>query len=76
MIKASATVTIMRYRGTNSITRYYKLQSSTASVPAKPTTNSHPSGWNDFEPSGTFSYSTVSKPSSYEAEKEAYNKAQ
>ena len=76
MIKASATVTITCYRDTNSITRYYKFQYSTASVPSKPTTNSPPSGWNDFEPSGTFSYSTVSKSSSYEAAKEAYNKAQ
>lgn len=94
MIKASATVTITCYRDTKSITRYYKLQSSTASVPSKPTTNP-PSGWNDTEPSyasgststlyfcdlnvfsdGTFSYSTVSKSSSYEAAKEAYNKAQ
>ena len=95
MIKASATVTNTCYRDTNSITRYYKLQSSTASVPSKPTTNPPPSEWNDSEPSytsgstntlyfcdlsvfsdGTFSYSTVSKSSSYEAAKEAYNKAQ
>lgn len=95
MIKASATVTITCYRDTKSITRYYKLQSSTASAPSKPTTNPPPSGWNDTEPSytsestntlyfcdlsafsdGTFSYSTVSKSSSYEAAKEAYNKAQ
>lgn len=95
MIKASATVTITCYRDTNSITRYYKLQSSTASVPSKPNTNPPPSEWNDSEPSytsgstntlyfcdlsvfsdGTFSYSTVSKSSSYEAAKEAYNKAQ
>ena len=53
MIKASATVAIMYYRDTNSITRYYKLQSSTASVPSKPTTNPPPSGWNDSEPSYT-----------------------
>ena len=94
MIKASATVTITCYRDTKSITRYYKLQASTASAPSKPTTNP-PSGWDDSEPSytsestntlyfcdlsafsdGTFSYSTVSKSSSYEAAKEAYNKAQ
>ena len=31
----------------------YKLQSSTASVPSKPTTNPPPSGWNDSEPSYT-----------------------
>ena len=53
MIKASATVAIMYYRDTNSITRYYKLQSSTASVPSTPTTNPPPSGWNDSEPSYT-----------------------
>lgn len=95
MIKASATVTITCYRDTNSITRYYKLQSSTVSVPSKPTTNPPSSEWTDSEPSytsgstntlyfcdlsvfsdGTFSYSTVSKSSSYEAAKEAYNKAQ
>lgn len=93
-VKASATVTISCYRDTLSVTRYYKLQSSTASAPSKPTTNP-PSGWTDSEPSytsgstntlyfcditvfsdGTWSASTVSKSSSYEAAKEAYNKAQ
>lgn len=92
-IKASATVTISCYRDTQSVTRYYKLQSSTIAVPEKPTANP-PSGWTDAEPSytsgstntlyfcdlsvfsdGTWSYSTVSKSSSYEAAKEAYNKA-
>lgn len=94
-IKASATVTLSCYRDTQSITRYYKLHSSTASAPSKPTTNPPPSGWTDAEPSytsgstntlyfcdlsvfsdGTWSYSTVSKSSAYEAAKEAYNKAQ
>lgn len=93
-VKASATVTLSCYRDTQSITRYYKLQSSTASAPSKPTTNPPPSGWTDAEPSytsgstntlyfcdlsvfsdGTWSYSTVSKSSAYEAAKEAYNKA-
>lgn len=93
-VKASATVTLSCYRDTQSITRYYKLHSSTASAPSKPTTNPPPSGWTDAEPSytsgstntlyfcdlsvfsdGTWSYSTVSKSSSYEAAKEAYNKA-
>lgn len=93
-IKASCTVTLSCYRDTQSVTRYYKLQSSTASAPSKPTANP-PSGWTDSEPSytsgstntlyfcdltvfsdGTWSYSTVSKSSSYEAAKEAYNKAQ
>lgn len=92
-IKASCTVTLSCYRDTQSVTRYYKLQSSTASAPTKPTTKP-PSGWSDSEPSytsgstntlyfcdltvfsdGTWSYSTVSKSSSYEAAKEAYNKA-
>lgn len=92
-IKASCTVTLSCYRDTQSVTRYYKLQSSTASAPSKPTTKP-PSGWSDSEPSytsgstntlyfcdltvfsdGTWSYSTVSKSSSYEAAKEAYNKA-
>lgn len=92
-VKASATITLSCYRDTQSVTRYYKLQSSTASTPSKPTTKP-PSGWTDAEPSytsgstntlyfcdlsvfsdGTWSYSTVSKSSSYEAAKEAYNKA-
>lgn len=51
-IKASDTVTITRYRDTKSVTRYYKLQSSTTSVPAKPT-NNPPSGWTDAEPTYT-----------------------
>lgn len=93
-IKASASVTLSSYRDTEAVTRYYKLVSSTASAPSKPTTNP-PSGWDDTEPSytsgstntlyfcdltefsdGTWAYSAVSKSSSYEAAKEAYNKAQ
>lgn len=93
-IKASATITISKYRDTDSVTRYYKLQASTAAAPAKPTTL-EPSGWTTSEPSytngstntlyfcdrskfsdGTFSYSDVSKSSSYEAAKAAWNKAQ
>lgn len=93
-VKASVTITISKYRDVDSITRYYKLQASTASKPAKPTTLT-PSGWNDTEPTytsgstntlyfvdrsvfsdGTFEYSEVSISSSYEAAKEAYNKAQ
>lgn len=94
VVKASVTITISKYRDVDSITRYYKLQASTASKPAKPTTLT-PSGWNDTEPTytsgstntlyfvdrsvfsdGTFEYSEVSISSSYEAAKEAYNKAQ
>ena len=81
-------------RGTQNVTRYYILQSSTAEAPSKPTTNPPPSGWTDTEPTytsgstnslyfcdlivfsdGTWAYSEVSKSSSYEAAKEAYNKA-
>lgn len=93
-VKASCSVTLSCYRDTKSVTRYYKLQSSTSSAPSKPSSNP-PSGWDDAEPSytsgstntlyfcdltvfsdGTWSYSTVSRSSSYEAAKEAYNKAQ
>ena len=93
-VKASITITISCYRDTNTITRYYKLQASTAQTPAKPSTLI-PSGWNDTEPSytsgstntlyfvdryifsdGTFQYTEVSRSTSYEAAKEAYNKAQ
>ena len=92
-IKARASITISRIVDISTVTRYYKLQSSTTIVPSKPTTNP-PSGWTTTEPSyssgstdtlyfvdctvmtnGTFSYSAVSKSSSYEAAKEAYNKA-
>ena len=92
-IKARASITISRIVDISTVTRYYKLQSSTTLVPSKPTTNP-PSGWTTTEPSyssgstdtlyfvdctvmtnGTFSYSEVSKSSSYEAAKEAYNKA-
>ena len=51
-VKASVTITISKYRDVDSITRYYKLQASTASKPAKPTTLT-PSGWNDTEPTYT-----------------------
>lgn len=92
-IKASIAITLSCYRDIQSVTRYYKLQSSTATTPSKPATNP-PSGWDDTEPSytsgstntlyfcdltvfsdGTWSYSNVSKSTSYEAAKEAYNKA-
>lgn len=92
-VKASATVTLSCYRDTLSITRYYRLQSSTLTAPSKPSAKP-PSGWTDTEPSytsgstntlyfcdltvfsdGTWMYSNVSKSSSYEAAKAAYNKA-
>ena len=77
-----------------STTRYYLLQSSTLSPPAKPTAKPPTGSWNDTEPAytsgstnslyftdltvfsdGTWSYSSVSRSSSYEAAKEAYNRA-
>ena len=78
--KASAMVTLSSYRDTKSITRYYKLGSSTPSKPtAKP-----PSGWMTSEPThtsgstaslyfcdlidfsdGTYTYTAVNKSSSY-----------
>ena len=51
-VKASATITISKYRDTDSITRYYKLQASTAAAPAVPTTLT-PSGWSTSEPTYT-----------------------
>lgn len=93
-VKAKASITISHLIDISSVTRYYLLQSSTATVPAKPTTNPPSSSWETTEPSytsgstntlyfvdctvftnGTFKYSEVSKSSSYEAAKEAYNKA-
>lgn len=98
-VKASITITISKYRDCDSITRYYKLQASTAAAPAIPTTL-NPSGWSTAEPTytsgstntlyytdcyifsdGTFQYTDdgngkAVKSSSYEAAKEAYNKAQ
>jgi len=93
-VKAKASITISHLIDISSVTRYYLLQSSTATVPAKPTTNPPSSGWTKTEPSytsgstntlyfvdcteftnGSFKYSEVSKSSSYEAAKEAYNKA-
>ena len=86
-IKARASITISRIVDISTVTRYYKLQSSTTNVPSKPTTNP-PSGWTTTEPSyssgstdtfyfvdctvmtnGTFSFSDVSKSSSYESSK-------
>ena len=58
-VKASVMITITKDRDTNSITRYYLLQASTASKPAKPTTLTPPkistavSGWDDTEPTYT-----------------------
>jgi hypothetical protein len=93
-IKAKAEITIFNVKDVKSVTRYYLLQSSTASAPAKPTANPPGGNWVTTEPSytsgstntlylvdqtilsdGSVSYSDVSKSSSYEAAKAAYNKA-
>ena len=94
-VKASTSITLSAVVDVASVTRYYLLQSSTLSPPAKPTTKPPTGSWNDTEPTytsgstnslyftdltvfsdGTWSYSSVSRSSSYEAAKEAYNKAQ
>ena len=100
-VKASITVTISKYRDCDSITRYFRLQASTAAAPAIPTTlTPSSSDWSTTEPTytsgstntlyytdkyvfsdGTFQYTDdgngkAIKSSSYEAAKEAYNKAQ
>lgn len=93
-VKASASVTLSKTVDVSGVTRYYQLVASTASAPAKPTTNPPASAWTSKEPGydgtttntlyftdmtvlsdGTFSFSDVSKSSSYEAAKQAYNKA-
>lgn len=93
-VLAQAQVTVSRIVDISSVTRYYLLQSSTASSPSKPTANPPGGNWVTTEPAytsgstntlyfvdltvftnSTFSYSSVSKSSSYEAAKAAYNKA-
>ena len=93
-VKAKAEITLSRIIDIESVTRYYLLQSSTASWPSKPTANPPGGNWKTTEPSyssgstntlyfvdltlmtnGSFGYSAVSKSSSYEAAKEAWNKA-
>ena len=92
-VKASATITLTSYRDTQSVTRYYKLQTAGSSAPLKPETKPPSSDWTDSEPAcdiskelyfcdltifsnGEGEYSKVSKSTSYEAAKQAYNKAQ
>ena len=95
-VKGSATVTLSQYRDTESVTRYYKLQSSSLAAPDKPANvkpNETPAGWAKAEPAcditktlytcdvtvfsdKTTYVSDVSKSTSYEAAKEAWNKAQ
>lgn len=94
-ILARNSTSLSQIRDISAVYRFYKLQSSTSSPPAKPTTaDIPPSGWSMTEPSytagstnslysveltiftdDTFSYSEVSLSSSYEAAKQAYNKA-
>ena len=52
-VKASATVTLSSIRDLQSCTRYYLLQSSTLSPPAKPTTKPPGGSWTTTEPSYT-----------------------
>lgn len=95
-VKGSATVTLSQYRDTESVTRYYKLQSSSLAAPDKPSNvkpNETPAGWSKSEPAcditktlytcdvtvfsdKTTHVSDVNKSTSYEAAKEAWNKAQ
>lgn len=93
-VKAKCEITLYRVIDIDKVTRYYLLQSSTATAPSKPTANPPGENWKTTEPSytsgstntlyfvdltvmtnGSFSYSAVSKSSSYEAAKEAWNKA-
>lgn len=92
---ARAEITLASIRDIQSVTRYYLLQSSTASAPSKPAANPPGGDWVRVEPSytsgstnslyftdltvftdDTFAYSDVSLSSSYEAAKQAYNKAE
>lgn len=52
-VKAKAEITISWIIDIDSVTRYYLLQSSTASAPAKPTTNPPGGKWVTTEPSYT-----------------------
>ena len=52
-IKASASITLSAIRDLESCTRYYLLQSSTLSPPAKPTTKPPGGNWTTTEPSYT-----------------------
>ena len=52
-IKASAAITLAQTVDVKKVTRYYLLQSSTLSTPAKPTAYPPTDGWDDTEPSYT-----------------------
>ena len=49
-IKASATITVATVAAIQSVTRYYLLQASTATAPAKPTANPPGGSWVTIEP--------------------------
>lgn len=92
-VLATDTITLAVAVDVQQVDAYYRLQSSTAAPPAKPTEAS-PAGWTATEPTydgtstntlytcakttltdGTFYWSAVSKSTSYEAAKAAWNKA-
>lgn len=94
-VKAKEQVTVSWIIDIESTTKYYLLQSSTATPPSKPTANPPGGNWKTAEPAytsgstntlytieqtlwtnGKVTYSAVCKSSSYEAAKEAWNKAQ
>ena len=52
-VKAKAEITLATIRDVQSVTRYYLLQSSTSSMPSKPTTNPPTGSWVKTEPSYT-----------------------
>ena len=52
-VKAKAEITLATIRDVQSVTRYYLLQSSTSSMPSKPTTNPPGGNWTRTEPSYT-----------------------
>ena len=52
-VKAKAEITLATIRDVQSVTRYYLLQSSTSSVPSKPTANPPGGNWSRTEPSYT-----------------------
>ena len=52
-VKAKAEITLATIRDVQSVTRYYLLQSSTASNPSKPTANPPTGSWVKTEPSYT-----------------------
>ena len=52
-VKAKAEITLATIRDVQSVTRYYLLQSSTSSMPSKPTANPPTGSWVKTEPSYT-----------------------